>query len=186
MSSVSWSKRYSLSIREKSSPEVRILGIDPGSIRCGYGVIALGGRDPLHLSSGVISPPPSKPLAERLRQVYDGLLGVMREYRPDAAVIEKIFYAKNVRSAMSLGYARGVALLAAATGGIEIHECSALEVKKAVVGYGRAEKDQVQKMVRLILNIHAPLTADSADALALALCHANTLKFKESVQGIRR
>lgn len=106
---------------------------------------------------------------------------IIRTYRPDNIVIEKIFFAKGARAALSLGHARGIALLAAARENISLHECTALEVKKAVVGYGRAEKRQVQEMVKLILNVKGSLSTDSADALALALCYSNALQFKEKV-----
>jgi crossover junction endodeoxyribonuclease RuvC len=97
-------------------------------------------------------------------------------------VVEKIFFAKGAKAALSLGHARGIALLAAASENINLHECSALEVKKSVVGYGRAEKQQVLEMVKLILNVREPLYPDSADALALALCYTNTIKFNVAIQ----
>ncbi len=161
---------------------MKILGIDPGSIKCGYGLISLKGNDPSYITSGTISPSPSKPLHKRLKYIFDALREIIREHRPDEIVVEKIFFAKGAKAALSLGHARGIVLLAAASEDINLHEYSALEVKKAVVGYGRAEKQQVMEMVRLILNIREPLYPDSADALALALCHTNTIKFKEAIQ----
>jgi len=161
---------------------MKILGIDPGSIKCGYGLVGLKGKEPFYITSGTISPSPSKPLHERLRIIFESLQVVIREHRPDDIVVEKIFFAKGAKAALSLGHARGIALLAAATADINLHECSALEVKKAVVGYGRAEKQQVLQMVKLILNVKEPLYPDSADALALALCHINTIKFREAIQ----
>ena len=162
---------------------MKILGVDPGSIRCGYGLIQLQNRGSHYLTSGTISPSPTKPLHERLRYIYEGLTGIIRTHHPDHLVVEKIFFAKSVRAAISLGYARAVVLLAAASEGIDLQERSALEVKKSVVGYGKAEKQQVEKMVRLILNLQGDLSPDSADALALALCYANALKFNEAVKG---
>lgn len=162
---------------------MKILGIDPGSIRCGYGMIELLKTQPVYVASGTISPSAAKPLHERLRYIYEKLSAIIQEKRPDHIVIEKMFYAKSVRAAMSLGYARGVALLAAASADIPLTECSALEVKKSVVGYGRAEKQQVQKMVGLLLNLKGDLPPDSADALALALCYANAIKFRKAVTG---
>ncbi|MCI0468926.1 MAG: crossover junction endodeoxyribonuclease RuvC [Nitrospirae bacterium] len=162
-----------------------ILGIDPGSINCGYGLIkTVASRQSieksighiLYLSSGRIVLSAKNPLYIRLRELYTSLVDVISEYKPDEIAIEKIFFAKGAKSALSLGHSRGVALLAAALTGIQIHEYSALEVKKAVVGYGRADKNQVQQMVRRILNINRSLSPDSADALAIALCHANTIK----------
>jgi crossover junction endodeoxyribonuclease RuvC len=161
---------------------MKILGIDPGSIKCGYGLVGLIGKDPFYITSGTISPSPSKPLHERLKSIFEALQEIIREHRPDDIVVEKIFFAKGAKAALSLGHARGIALLAAASSDISLHECSALEVKKAVVGYGRAEKQQVLQMVRLILNIKEPLYPDSADALALALCHINTIKFREATE----
>jgi crossover junction endodeoxyribonuclease RuvC len=162
---------------------VKILGVDPGSIRCGYGLIQLQSRGSRYLTSGTISPSASKPLHERLRYIYEGITGIIQTHRPDHLVVEKIFFAKSVRAAISLGYARAIVLLAAASEGIDLQERSALEVKKSVVGYGKAEKQQVEKMVRLILNLKGELSSDSADALALALCYANALKFNEALKG---
>jgi crossover junction endodeoxyribonuclease RuvC len=166
----------------KNSPPLKILGIDPGSIACGYGLVTTDGKNAVYVASGRICPPPSKPLHHRLRCIYESLTEIMGAHRPDDIVVEKIFFAKGAKAALSLGHARGIVLLAAATHGIELYECSALEVKKAVVGYGRAEKSQVQDMVRLILNIKGALSPDSADALALALCHLNTIKFREAIR----
>lgn len=162
---------------------MKILGIDPGSIRCGYGLISLQRRGAHYITSGTISPTQTRPLHERLRYIYEGITGIIRTHRPDHLVVEKIFFAKSVRAAISLGYARAIVLLAAASEGIDLQERSALEVKKSVVGYGRAEKSQVEKMVRLILNLQGELSPDSADALALALCYANAIKFNEALKG---
>lgn len=161
---------------------MKILGIDPGSIKCGYGLIGIKGKDPFYITSGTISTSPSKPLHKRLKYIFEALQEAIREHRPDDIVVEKIFFAKGARAALSLGHARGIILLAAASENIKLHEYSALEVKKAVVGYGRSDKHQVMEMVRLILNVKEPLYPDSADALGLALCHANTIKFKEAIQ----
>ncbi len=166
----------------RNSSELTILGVDPGSIACGYGLISTDryGKEARYVMSGRICPPPSKPLHQRLRCIYESLSAVIRAERPDNIVVEKIFFAKGAKAALSLGHARGVVLLAAASEAVDLYECSALEVKKAVVGYGRAEKSQVQEMVRLILNIKETLYPDSADALALALCHMNAIKFREA------
>lgn len=158
---------------------MKILGIDPGSISCGYGLIQkLETRSQKseikYISSGRIVLPVKRHLYVRLKELYTSLVDVISEYKPDEIVIEKIFFAKSARVALSLGHTRGVVLLAASLTGISIYEYSALEVKKAVVGYGRADKNQVQKLVMKILNIKHPLSSDSADALALAICHVNT------------
>jgi crossover junction endodeoxyribonuclease RuvC len=171
-----------LSSLAKNSPVLKILGVDPGSIACGYGLITTNGKDAAYVTSGRICPPASKPLHQRLRCIYESLTEIINDHRPDDIVVEKIFFAKGAKAALSLGHARGIVLLAAAGHGIELYECSALEVKKAVVGYGRAEKSQVQEMVRLILNIKESLYPDSADALALALCHMNAIKFRQAIK----
>lgn len=160
---------------------MRILGIDPGSVNCGYGLIQKSEvrnqkSEVKYLSSGRIVLSAKRPLYARLRDLYTSLVDVISEYNPDEIVIEKIFFAKGTKAALSLGHTRGVVLLAAALTGLSIYEYSALEVKKAVVGYGRADKNQVQKMVREILNIKHSLSPDSADAIALALCHANSCR----------
>lgn len=159
----------------------KVLGVDPGSLACGYGLITGSGNQPRYITSGVISPPASHPLHLRLRTIYDSLLEIIQTYSPDIIVVEKIFFAKGAKAALSLGHARGVILLAAAAREINLHECTALEVKKAVVGYGRAEKSQVQDMIKMILDIKGTLYPDSADALALAVCYLNTIKFREAV-----
>lgn len=168
---------------------MKILGIDPGSIYCGYGLIKTPDRKshasgfhksgrPMYLSSGRIVLPARKPLHIRLKELYTTLAEVIAEYKPDEIVIEKMFFAKGIKAAISLGHTRGVVLIAAAMSCVDIYEYSALEVKKSVVGYGRADKNQVQKMVKEILAIGHPLSSDSADALALALCHAHTGNFR--------
>jgi crossover junction endodeoxyribonuclease RuvC len=165
---------------------MKILGIDPGSVNCGYGLIratetsnpagdgtnrSLG--SPVYISSGRVVMVASKPLHERLKELFESLSGVISEAKPDELVIEKMFFAKGIKAALSLGHTRGVALLAASRAGIPIYEYSPLEVKQAVVGYGRADKTQVQMMVRRILDIQHELSPDGADALAIALCHMN-------------
>jgi crossover junction endodeoxyribonuclease RuvC len=166
---------------------MKILGIDPGSVNCGYGLIMAtetvtaarqvdSGRSmtsPVYISSGRVVMAASKPLHERLRELFESLTAVITELQPDELVIEKMFFAKGIKAALGLGHTRGVALLAASLADIPIHEYSALEVKQAVVGYGRADKRQVQMMVQQILKIAHPLSPDGADALAIALCHMN-------------
>lgn len=154
---------------------MKVLGIDPGSINCGYGLIKVSPPSSYaYISSGRIVLPAGKPLHERLRELYVSLSDVISEYRPDEIVIEKIFFAKGTKAALSLGHTRGVVLLAAAMTGLPIYEYSPLEIKKAVVGYGRADKNQVQCMVSEILRIRHQLSPDSADALAISMCHANS------------
>lgn len=161
---------------------MKILGIDPGSINCGYGLIQKSDSKNLitYLSSGRIVVSARKVLHIRIKEIYASLTEVISEYKPDEIVIEKIFFAKGTKAALSLGHIRGVVLLTAALTELPIYEYSALEVKKAVVGYGRADKNQVQKMVREIMGINHALSQDSADAIALALCHANRSIFSSA------
>jgi crossover junction endodeoxyribonuclease RuvC len=161
------------------------MGIDPGSLSCGYGIVTGGQRgDFAYIASGTISMSERKPLHIRLRELYDGLSSIIMKYRPTDAAVEKIFFAKSIRAALSLGYARGIALLALAEGGINLHEYSALEVKKAVTGYGRAEKRQVGEMVKAIIGNPTIrlLSSDESDALALAICHMNSSKLAEAIE----
>lgn len=156
----------------------RTLGIDPGSRLCGYGIIEPDGR---YVTSGTIVLNANDPLHERLRELYEELTDIVREYRPTIAAVEKVFFAKSVKSALTLGQARGAALVCLAAGGLDVYEYSALEVKKSVVGYGRAEKNQVQHMVKRILGINTDLSPDGADALAVALCHQSMIRLKQAV-----
>jgi len=152
---------------------LRILGIDPGTNVTGYGVIEKnrdGLREILH---GEIRMSSSWLLSGRLATIYEGLMEVVNRSDPDQVALEDIFYGKNVKSLIRQGHARGVVLLAASRGGLPVYEYSPLEIKQAVVGYGRAEKSQVQQMVRAILGMKAAPAADAADALAVAICHAH-------------
>lgn len=164
---------------------MRVIGIDPGSRICGYGIIerrtAGGGDGYRYIASGRIELSSKDPLHIRLKDIYFALTEIIREHQPAQAVIERVFFAKSVKAALHLGQARGASMLAATAGGLEVFEYSALEVKKALVGYGRAEKSQVQAMVKAILNLKRSLSPDSADALALSICHLNTMRFKETV-----
>jgi crossover junction endodeoxyribonuclease RuvC len=166
------SRRYSLKPPARSSGAKKfVLGIDPGSYFCGYGLLEIKGNDIGYAASGRIGLSKKDPLEVRLKELYGGLLEILAEFPPAAGVVEKIFFAKGVRAALSLGHARGVAIMALARAGVPVFEYSALEVKKAVTGYGRAEKAQMQFMVQRILGLGFPLSPDGADALALALCH---------------
>jgi crossover junction endodeoxyribonuclease RuvC len=149
----------------------RILGIDPGSRATGYGVVDTDGQRSRAVHFGVIRVAGDLPLARRLDLLYAGLVAVVEEYGPDEAAIEEIFTAKNARSALVLGHARGVLLLAAGRH-CEVHEYAARKVKKAVAGYGQADKHQVGHMVKTLLGLPKVPAQDAADALAIALCHA--------------
>ena len=153
-----------------------ILGIDPGSRTTGYGLIAIENGKQTYLDSGcvrIVKANETLPLADRLRIVFDSISNLIADYHPDEVAIEKVFLSKNADSALKLGQARGVAIVAAAVHAIDVAEYSALEVKKSVVGTGRATKEQVQHMVTAILSLSSTPQADAADALAVALCHAN-------------
>ncbi|MBF0330029.1 MAG: crossover junction endodeoxyribonuclease RuvC [Nitrospirae bacterium] len=157
---------------------MKILGIDPGSIYCGYSLINVSpnpySKKIDYMSSGRIAMSAKNPLHERLKTLFTTLNEIFAEYKPDEIAIEKMFFAKGTKAAISMGHTRGVVLVAAALTGMPIFEYSALQVKKAVVGYGKADKNQVQSMVAQILNIRHKLSSDSADAIALAICHAHT------------
>jgi crossover junction endodeoxyribonuclease RuvC len=154
---------------------VRIFGIDPGSERTGYGCVETDGRRHRLVTCGAITASPGAGLPERLSRIYRELSALLRTSHPDCVAIESIFYAVNARSALKLGHARGVAMLAAVEAGCEVVEYSPAEVKRAVVGNGRAEKPQVQMMVKLLLGLAAaPSPHDAADALAVAICHLNS------------
>ena len=160
---------------------MRILGIDCGSRITGYGVIDGGGADCCFVQCGAIRTKATDSLASRLRTIHNGILAIINEFRPDAAAFESLFYASNVQSALKLGHVRGVSIFAAAEANIPVFEYSPLEVKSAVTGYGRAEKLQVQQMVRVLLKLQtAPETYDASDALAVAICHLHSARFKES------
>ncbi len=153
---------------------MRIFGIDPGSERTGYGCIdSDGGRCRL-VAFGAVSVSARLPFADRLTGIYDELTRLLSTHRPACVAIEDIFYARNALSALKLGHARGVAMLAASKAGLAVTAYAPTEVKRAVVGYGRADKRQVQQMVMLLLGLDtAPTPYDASDALAIAVCHAH-------------
>ena len=151
---------------------MKIFGIDPGSERTGYGCVERSGSRHHLVLCGSLSAPASATFPERLQHIHAGLAMLLADCRPDCVAVESIFHARNVRSALKLGHARGVALLAASEAGLAVHEYAPSEIKRAVVGYGRAEKPQVQQMVKLLLGLaRAPSPHDVADALAVAICH---------------
>jgi crossover junction endodeoxyribonuclease RuvC len=151
---------------------VKIFGIDPGSDRTGYGCVETDGSRHHLVTCGAIKTPSSATFPEKLLVIHSCLTTLLRECQPDAVAIEDLFYATNVRSALKLGHARGVAMLAAVEVGVTVAEYTPAEIKRAVVGYGRAEKTQVQQMIKLLLGLsEVPSPHDAADALAVALCH---------------
>jgi crossover junction endodeoxyribonuclease RuvC len=152
---------------------VRVLGIDCGSERTGYGVIDSDGSRHHMVAAGVIRTSPKQPFAERLLEIAKNLRVLIRLHLPEAAAVEEVFYSANAKTALKLAHVRGVALLAAAEAGLELAEYSPLEVKTSVVGYGRAEKCQVQVMVQSLLGATEAIESeDACDALAVAICHA--------------
>lgn len=154
---------------------MRIFGIDPGSDRTGYGCIETGGGRHRLVACGTLSAPARSTFPDKLRHVHAGLAQLLALHRPDCVAVEDIFYARNVRSALKLGHARGVALLAAAEAGLPVCEYPPARIKLAVVGFGRAEKHQVGEMIRLLLGLdEVPAPHDAADALAVAVCHLHT------------
>ena len=153
---------------------MRILGIDPGSASTGYGIIETDGSQHMPVLFGAIKTQARQPFHKRLLRIYAELSGILSRERADVMAIEEVFHATNIQSALRLGHARGIALLVAAQNGMPVCEYSPLEIKSAVVGYGRAEKAQIQMMVRLLLGLRElPSPDDAADALAVAICHAH-------------
>jgi crossover junction endodeoxyribonuclease RuvC len=156
---------------------MRVLGIDPGIAITGYGVVEEVQGEPKPLAFGVVRTPAGQPLPVRLQSIYRALRELATDWRPAAAAVEELFFSSNVRTAMSVGQARGVALLALADAGLAVAEYTPLTVKQAVTGYGNADKAQVQEMVRLLLGLtEVPRPDDAADALAVAICHLHSAR----------
>src|SRR5438874_11679839 len=151
------------------------IGGKPGTAIVGYAVVSARGDDLSMIACDVITTPARMPLAERFQQIYQGLVEIIGMYTPQEAAIEELFFAKNTRTAMTVGQARGVAMLALANGGLPISEYTPKQVKQAVTGYGDARKEQVGEMVRILLKLSSiPRPDDAADAAAVAICHLNT------------
>ncbi len=166
---------------------MRIFGIDPGSDRTGYGCVESDGSRHRLVLCGALRGPAAAPFPEKLLAIHRGLVALLGRCRPDCVAIENLFHARNVRSALKLGHARGVAVLAAVEAGLPIAEYTPAEVKRAVVGYGRAEKHQVQQMIKLLLGLDAPPSPhDVADALAVAICHSHSQSCALVVAGSNR
>ena len=154
---------------------MRTFGIDPGSERTGYGCVETAGSRHRVVLYGAITTPTGASFPEKLLVIHQRLAGLIAECQPDCVAVENLFYAVNARSALKLGHARGVAMLAAVEAGLPVIEYTPAEIKRAVVGYGRAEKQQVQHMVKLLLGLAAPPSPhDAADALAVAICHVHS------------
>ena len=156
-----------------------VLGIDPGTATTGYGLVRETETSPALVAYGTIQTPAGAPMPDRLRTIYQELKELIALHGPDTAAVEKLFFQRNVSTAMSVGQARGVALLALAEAGVSVGEYTPRDVKLAVAGYGGADKPQVQQMVRAILNLsEVPKPDDAADALAVAICHLHSMKMK--------
>ena len=162
---------------------MRILGIDPGSQRTGFGVLDDKDGGPAYVACGVIVAL-SGSVPERLHRIFSGVDEVITTYRPDVCAVERVFFAHNADSALKLGQARGVVLVAAARAHLAVHEYTALQIKKASVGVGHAAKAQVQHMMRALLGLSALPSSDAADALACALCHIHHCQGQESLRRV--
>ena len=156
-----------------------VLGVDPGTAITGYGLVrhAPDGDQLEAVAYGVITTPSDWAMPQRLQKIYQGLTDLIREHHPTEAAVEQLFFSRNVKTALAVGQARGVVLLSLADCGLSVHEYTPLQVKQSVVGYGRAEKAQVQELVRLLLGLEAvPQPDDAADALAIAICHLHSTR----------
>ena len=169
----------SVSGRDDAGPVARrILGIDPGSVITGWGVVEAVGNTLIHMAHGTVPTAGIQGQAARLERIYRGIEQVIESYDPDGVSVERIFFARNAQSALKLGQARGVAMLAAARKNLSVHEYAAVEIKAAVVGYGHATKQQVQMMITSLLRLRGKLPTDAADALAAAICHLHMQTFR--------
>ena len=156
------------------------LGIDPGTAITGYGFVEGRGDRLALVECGILTTPAGDPLPRRLQSIYTGISRLIQDKRPDDAAVEEIFFSSNARTAMAVGQARGVVLLALTMAGLPIHEYTPLQVKQAVTGYGRADKAQVQAMVRVLLGLDAvPKPDDAADAVAVAICHLQSYVLRQ-------
>jgi crossover junction endodeoxyribonuclease RuvC len=154
-----------------------VLGADPGSRVTGYGLVEKENNQMTCIHAGTISSPSQLPFYERIHKIFQSMVEIMNHYRPQEMAIEDVFFAKNVKSSLKLGHARGAVLIAAVQCGIKIFEYTPLEIKKSTVGYGRATKEQVRSMVQIILNLKDRPNLDTSDALATAICHLNWARY---------
>ncbi|MBF0283336.1 MAG: crossover junction endodeoxyribonuclease RuvC [Magnetococcales bacterium] len=157
------------------SPPLRVLGVDPGSVTTGWGVVERQGETLRRIAGGCIRAKEGDDMPQRLARIFTELAAAIAQFQPHLAAVEEVFVSSNVSSALKLGQARGAAIAALSHGGLAVAEYTAMQVKKAVVGYGKAEKAQVQEMIRMLLALDKAPPQDAADALAVALCHLNHL-----------
>lgn len=153
---------------------LRVLGIDPGSRITGYGLVEQEGSRLIHLDNGAVFTDSAADFPGRLQQIFNGITQIIEQFRPDHVAVENIFFATNPQSALKLGQARGAAIVAAVHAGLPVSEYTALQVKQAVVGQGKASKEQVQKMLKALLGLPEIAQADASDALAVAVCHIHS------------
>ncbi|NLD37526.1 MAG: crossover junction endodeoxyribonuclease RuvC [Desulfatiglans sp.] len=158
-----------------------VLGVDPGSITTGYGIVRKNNNLFTCITSGAIESSGDVPFYDRIFKIFEKMVELMELYKPDEMAIEDVFFAKNVKSSLKLGHARGAALIAAVKCNVKIYEYTPLEIKQSVVGYGRATKEQVSSMVRMILNLPSIKRADTTDALAAAICHLNWTRYEKKI-----
>jgi len=157
-----------------------VLGVDPGSIATGYGLVEKNNNQMSCIHAGAISSSSKIPFFQRIHKIYQSMVEIMDRYKPQEMAIEDVFFAKNVKSALKIGHARGAVLIAAVQSGVKIFEYTPLEIKQSVVGYGRATKEQVRSMVQVILKLDTKLNLDTSDALATAICHLNWTRFDKT------
>lgn len=163
----------------------RILGIDPGLETTGISILDIKGSEYTPIYCGCIITGSEKPLCERLKEIYEKLNQVISKYEPDSLAIEELFFSINVKTALSVGHARGVLMLAGSVNGLKVYEYTPLQIKQAIVGYGRATKKQVKYMLKTILGVDDgffPKKDDAWDSMAVAICHANSSKFKDKIE----
>jgi crossover junction endodeoxyribonuclease RuvC len=158
-----------------------VLGVDPGSLVTGYGLVEKQENRLIYVGGGKISFPNSWPFHQRVHRIFRSLVEINQTYQPEEMSIEDVFFAKNVKSALKIGHARGAALVAAVQCGVKVFEYTPLQIKQSVVGYGRATKEQVRAMVKLILKLDTQFSLDTADALAVAICHHNWVRFEDTL-----
>lgn len=162
------------------------LGIDPGTAITGYGLVRSEGEANRAVAYGVITTPADLPLGRRLQMLYAGLSSLVVAHLPDQAAVEQLFFSRNVTTALAVGHARGVVLLALADNDVPVFEYTPAQVKQAIVGYGRGRKEQIQEMVRILLHLDAvPTPDDAADALALAICHADAARVRRLLENVK-
>ena len=154
-----------------------VLGVDPGSKVTGFGLVEKKGHELFFIHAGTIRTSPESPFYERIHEIFRSVTEIMTHFRPQEMALEDVFFAKNVKSALKIGHARGAVLIAAVQCGIKIFEYTPLEIKKSVVGYGRASKEQVRAMTQVILNLRIEPDLDASDALATAICHLNWTRY---------